>query len=123
MTAFGEPGQLLVSFLVSVESSSLLSFSSTQILIHNFPAQTLLLSRSLSIVDRIYSIFKFSLFSAVLSVNRRTLESAMCMFSTTCRLEIVFLPQLRRPLSHVISELLTTQTLLNIRDMDRSFFP
>jgi hypothetical protein len=98
-------------------------FLSTQIVIHNFPAQILLLSRSVYVVDRIDSIFKFSLFSVVLSVNRRSLESAMYMFSATCTLEIGFTRPLRRPLFHVISALLTMQKLLNIRDMDRSFFP
>jgi len=46
----------------------------------------------------------------------------MCMFSAICRLEIVFVRPFRRPLFDIISALLTTQKLLNIRDMDRFFF-
>ena len=96
-------------------------FLITQILIHNF-AQTLLVSRSVYVVDRIDWIFKFSLFFVVLTVDRRSLESAMYMFYATCRLEIVFVRPLRWPLFHIISALLTTQKLLNIRDMNMSFF-
>jgi len=97
-------------------------FLITQILIHNFPAQTLPLSRSVHVVERIDSIFKFSLFSVVLNVNRLSLESAMYMFSAFCRLEIVFVRPLGRPLFHIISAHLTTQKLLNIRPFFRTLF-